>query len=51
MYTTKAIKSVNSNFLKITKKDSFPSEDAIKKALYLRITEFYKKWNGRAVAK
>ena len=35
MYTTNAIESV-------TKKGSFPSEDAVRKALYLRITELYK---------
>lgn len=50
MYTTNAIESVNSSFRKVTKKGSFPSEDAILKALYLRITELYKKWNGRPVS-
>jgi putative transposase len=50
MYTTNAIESVNSSFRKVTKKGSFPSEDAVMKALYLRITELYKKWNGRPVA-
>jgi len=50
MYTTNAIESVNSSFRKVTKKGSFPSEDAVRKALYLRITELYKKWNGRAVS-
>ena len=50
MYTTKAIESVNSSFRKVTKKGSFPGEDAVMKALYLRITELYKKWNGRPVA-
>lgn len=50
MYTTNAIESVNSSFRKVTKKGSFPSEDAVRKALYLRITELYKKWNGRPVA-
>lgn len=49
MYTTNAIESVNSSFRKVTKKGSFPSEDAVRKALYLRITELYKKWNGRPV--
>ena len=34
----------------MTKKGSFPSEDAVLKALYLRITELYKKWNGRPVS-
>ena len=50
MYTTNAIESVNSSFRKVTKKGSFPSEDAVLKALYLRITELYKKWNGRPVS-
>ena len=50
MYTTNAIKAVNSSFRKVTKKGSFPSEDAVRKALYLRVTELYKKWNGRPVA-
>ena len=49
MYTTKAIESVNSSFRKVTKKGSFPGEDAVLKALYLRITELYKKWNNRPV--
>ncbi|PWM77059.1 MAG: IS256 family transposase [Phascolarctobacterium sp.] len=47
MYTTNAIEAVNSSFRKVTKKGSFPSEDAVRKALYLRITELYKKWAGR----
>ena len=50
MYTTNAIESVNSSFRKVTKKGSFPNEDAVMKALYLRITELYKKWTGRPVA-
>lgn len=50
MYTTNAIESVNSSFRKVTKKGSFPSEDAVMKALYLRITELYKKWNNRPIA-
>lgn len=50
MYTTNAIEAVNSSFRKVTKQGSFPSEDAVRKALYLRITELYKKWNGRPVA-
>lgn len=49
MYTTNAIESVNSSFRKVTKKGSFPSEDAVMKALYLRVTGLYKKWNGRPV--
>lgn len=50
MYTTNAIEAVNSSFRKVTKKGSFPSEDAVRKAIYLRITELYKKWNGRPVS-
>lgn len=50
MYTTNSIEAVNSSFRKVTKKGSFPSEDAVRKALYLRITELYKKWNGRLVS-
>ena len=49
MYTTNAIEAVNSSFRKVTKKGSFPSEDAVMKALYLRVTELYKKWNDRPV--
>ena len=49
MYTTNAIESVNSSFRKVTKKGAFPSEDAVMKVLYLRITELYKKWNERPV--
>ena len=50
MYTTNAIEAVNSSFRKVTKKGAFPSEEAVHKALYLRITELYKKWNGRPVS-
>ena len=50
MYTTNAIEAVNSSFRKVTKKGAFPSEDAVLKAIYLRITELYKKWNGRPVS-
>ena len=49
MYTTNAIESVNSSFRKDTKKGSFPNEDAVRKAFYLRIVELYKKWNDRPV--
>lgn len=49
MYTTNAIEAVNSSFRKVTKKGSFPNEDAVMKALYLRVTELYKKWAGRPV--
>ncbi len=50
MYTTNAIEAVNSSFRKVTKKGTFPSEDAVLKALYLRITELYKKWNERPIS-
>jgi len=46
MYTTNAIESVNSSFRKVTKKGSFPNENAVFKILYLRITELQKKWDG-----
>ena len=49
MYTTNAVGSVNHSFRKVTKKGSFPNEQAVYKALYLRITELYKKWNHRPV--
>ena len=49
MYTTNAIESVNSSFRKVTKKGSFPNEDAIYKIFYLRILELYKKWQGHRV--
>lgn len=47
MYTTNAVESVNSSFRKVTRKGAFPNENALLKLLYLRITELYKKWNGR----
>lgn len=49
MYTTNSIEALNSSFRKVTKKGSFPSEDAVLKALYLRLTELYKKWADRPV--
>lgn len=49
MYTTNAIEALNSSFRKVTKKGAFPSEDAVLKALYLRLTEIYKKWAGHPV--
>jgi len=36
-YTANAIESVNSSFCKVTKKDSFSSEEAVMKTLYLWI--------------
>lgn len=38
---------MNSSFRKVTKKGGFPSENALLKLLYLRVSELYKKWNGR----
>ena len=49
MYTTNAVEALNSSFRKVTKKGAFPSEDAVLKALYLRLTELYKKWANRPV--
>ncbi len=50
MYTTNAIEAVNSSFRKERKKVSFPGEEAVRKSLYQRITELYKKWNSRPVS-
>lgn len=50
MYTTNAIESVNASFRKVTKKGSFPNEDAVFKIFYLRIKELYQKWGTRKVA-
>lgn len=44
MYTTNAIEAVNSSFRKVTKKGTFPNENALFKSLYLRIKELSKKW-------
>ena len=44
MYTTNAIESVNSSFRKVTKKGTFPNENALYKVLYLRICELSRKW-------
>ena len=50
MYTTNAIESVNASFRKVTKKGSFPNEDAVFKIFYLGILELYKKWNSHRLA-
>ena len=50
MYTTNAIEAVNSGFRKVTKRGAFSSDDSVFKILYLRITEFYRKWDERPVA-
>ena len=44
MYTTNVIESVNSSFRKVTKRGSFPNQQAVFKILYLRIKELDKKW-------
>ena len=49
MYTTNAIESVNSSLRKVTKKGAFPSDEALLKVLYLRITELDKKWDKNSV--
>lgn len=46
MYTTNAVESVNSSFRKVTKKGSFPNENAVYKVLYLRVQELAKKWEN-----
>lgn len=45
MYTTNAIKAINSSFRKVTKKSAFPNETALFKLLYLRVNELEKKWS------
>lgn len=46
MYTTNAIESVNSSFRKVTKKGTFPNENALYKLLYLRIKELEARWEN-----
>ena len=50
MYTTNAIEAVNSSFRKVAKKGSFSGEDAVRKDLYLWVTELYRKWDGHPVS-
>lgn len=50
MYTTNAIESVNSSFRKVTRKGPMPNDDAVYKALYLRILELYDKWSDRPIS-
>lgn len=46
IYTTNAIESLNSQLRKVTRKrGSFPSEDSVKKVIYLAITRVAKRWN------
>lgn len=49
MYTTNAIESVNSSFRKVTKKGSFPNENALFKLLYLRVCELQRKWGDHTL--
>lgn len=49
MYTTNAVESVNSSYRKVTKKGSFPNEEAVYKLLYLRARELEKKWENTKV--
>lgn len=46
MYTTNAVESIHSSFRKVTKKGAFPHENALLKALFLRIKELEIKWEG-----
>ncbi len=46
MYTTNVIESVNSSFRKVTKRGSFPNQQAVFKLLYLRVKELDKKWKN-----
>lgn len=46
MYTTNVIESVNSSLRKVTKRGSFPNQQAVFKLLYLRVKELEKKWDG-----
>lgn len=48
LYTTNAIESLNSQYRRINKSRSvFPSEDALKKALYLTTQNIVKKWTTK----
>lgn len=48
MYTTNAIESLNSQYRRINKsRPVFPSEDALKKALYLATLNITKKWTTK----
>ena len=45
IYTTKLIENLNGKIRKYTKsKISFPSDDAVKKTIYLSLLEIEKKW-------
>ena len=49
LYILKHKRHSVARFRKVTKKGAFPNEDAVRKVLYLRIQELYKKWNGHAI--
>jgi putative transposase len=45
IYTTNAVESLNAQLRKVTKKrGAFPTDDAVRKVLYLAITRVSKKW-------
>lgn len=50
MYTTNAIEAINSSYRKVTKRGSFPNDNAVYKLLYLRSKELQKKWDGGRVS-
>lgn len=46
IYTTNAIESLNAQLRKVTRKrGSFPTEDSVRKVIYLALTRVAKKWN------
>lgn len=46
---TNAIDDINFSFRKVTKKGSFPNENALLKLLYLRVTKLYKQWEDSTI--
>ena len=46
MYTINAVEAVNSSFRKVTKKGTFPNENALLKILYLRVKERDQQWSS-----
>ena len=45
IYTTNAIESLNAQLRKVTRKrGAFPTDDSVRKVLYLAITRASKKW-------
>ena len=49
MFPETGMPPLTRSFRKVTNKGAFPSEAALRKILYLRVTELYRKWNGRPV--